>query len=114
MNQTKSPTYCYIRDTDRLPTIAQAIALEDREDFAGHVARVKLFMPEGSWTWYVLAYDPDTRMAYCLVDGDFAEYGDVSLDEIESLRGPVLRLPVERDLHFAPTNARQLKTHATF
>lgn len=100
------PAYHYIRESDQLPTIAQAIAAEDAPDFDGHIAKVKLFALASSWTWYVLAYDPETSMAYCLVDGDCLEYGDVNMRELASVRS--FGLPIERDLHFTPTNAHEI------
>ncbi len=65
------------------------------------VARVKLFTPDSSFTWYVTEYDPTTREAFGLVLGFEPELGRFSLDELESIRGP-LGLPVERDRWFTP------------
>ena len=108
----KRPAYQYIRQTDKLPTIAQAIAREEADDFAGHIAKVKLFNPTGSQTWYVLAYDPDTRDAYVLADlyGNIreAEYGDINMAELVDLRGR-FGLPIERDLHWTPKSSHEIK-----
>lgn len=91
----KRPAYAYIRQSDKLPTIAEAIAKDDRK------AKVKLFDPTGSWTWFIIAYDPDTRIAYGLVDGFEREFGDFSMAELCSIRGR-FGLPLERDLYFTP------------
>ncbi|KKK73646.1 hypothetical protein LCGC14_2891760 [marine sediment metagenome] len=48
----KRPAYRYIRESDKLPS------LEPEEE---PIARIKLFDPTGSWTWYIAAYDPETR-----------------------------------------------------
>lgn len=59
----KRPAYRYIRKSDKIPAIGTT---EDERD---PVARVKLFEPCGSWTWYIVEYDPETRNAFGLVDG---------------------------------------------
>ncbi len=88
------PAYHYIRTSDHLPTIAEA------RDETIPMARVKLFDPTGSWTWYVNSYDPETREAYGLVDGFEREYGYFSMAELVAIRGR-FGLPIERDLHWA-------------
>lgn len=91
----RKPAYAYIRESDKLPTIAEAI----EKDIT--FAKVKIFDPTGSWTWYVVAYDPDTRIAYGLVDGFEKEWGDFSFEELVAIRGR-FGLPLERDLHWTP------------
>jgi len=61
----------------------------------------KFFTPDSNWTWFVTEYDPIQRLCFGLVCGFENEFGYFSLDEIESVRGP-LGLSVERDLHFIP------------
>ena len=65
------------------------------------VARIKLFTPDSSWTWYVLEFDPDDRLCFGLVIGHERELGYFSIEELEQVRGG-LHLPVERDLYFEP------------
>src|SRR3972149_3650563 len=89
------PAYRYIRVSDRLPTI------EEARNEVVPMARIKLFDPTGSWTWYVNSYDPDSRQAYGLVDGFEREYGYFDMAELCALRGQ-FGLPVERDLHWTP------------
>lgn len=60
---------------------------------------VKFFTPDSNWTWYATEYDPIERVFFGLVDGLDMELGYFSLDELESLRGP-LGLPIERDIYF--------------
>lgn len=62
----------------------------------------KFFTPDANWTWWVLEYDKEDRILFCMVHGHENELGNVSLDELESVRGP-LGLKIERDLHFTPT-----------
>jgi hypothetical protein len=72
------------------------------------LARIKLFTPDSSWTWYVVEYDPDERLCFGLVIGHEREMGYFSLAELEEARGP-MRLRVERDLYFKPTPLLQCR-----
>jgi hypothetical protein len=72
------------------------------------VAVVKFFCPWGSWTWYATEYDPEERMFFGLVDGHECELGNFSLDELESVRGP-MGLKIERDLHWKPRPLKDCK-----
>lgn len=68
------------------------------------IVPVKLFMPDGPGTWYLIEFDPEERIAFCYADIGLpgcAELGYTSLDEIESIRG-VLGLPVEQDKFWKP------------
>jgi hypothetical protein len=89
------PAYTYITAADGLPSIQEA------GDDPGAIARVKLFDPSGSWTWYLAGYDPETRIAWGLVDGFEQEYGSIDMAELAAIRG-ALGLPVERDLFWQP------------
>jgi len=95
------PAYRYIRASDRLPTIDAA-----REE-SEPMARIKIFNPEGSWTWYVNSYDPDTRQAFGLVDGFEKEYGYFNMSELCAFRGD-MGLPLERDLYWTPCPLAEL------
>ena len=66
---------------------------------------VKLFTPDGNATWLLTELDPNgAYLAFGLCDLGLGEpeLGYVSLPELAAARGP-LGLPLERDLHFAPT-----------
>ena|SRR3990167_10010604 len=98
----KNPAYRYIRQTDNLPGV-----------LAGHkedppMARIKIFDPTGSWTWYIQSYDPETRIAFGLVDGFCVEYNSFSMKELCAVRGS-FGLPLERDIHFKPCDIRELE-----
>ena len=106
------PAYHYLRQSDKLPTKPDDIC------------RVKLFDPTGSWTWYISSYDPETRMAWGLVEvmkreyyhvympelleGLRHEYGDISMPELVEFRGR-FGLPIERDLHWSPCPLSELE-----
>jgi hypothetical protein len=99
----KRPAYRYIRATDKLPRIDEL-----GED---PIARVKLFDPTGSWTWYIAGYDPETRQTYGLVDGFEREIGMFSMAELVELRGR-FGLPIERDLYYEPKRLSELQKRA--
>lgn len=61
----------------------------------------------GGCDWWVIEYDEDDGLAFgyaCLGDPQSAEWGYVSLVELETLLVHDL-FPVERDLHWSPTRA---------
>ena len=62
---------------------------------------VKFF--SGSWTWYATEYDQDTKTFFGLVEGHDTELGYFSLEELESVKGP-LGLGIERDIHYGFNN----------
>jgi hypothetical protein len=59
----------------------------------------KFFTPFSNWTWYATEYDPQKRIFFGYVRGLENELGYFSLDELESVKGP-LGLGIERDLYF--------------
>jgi len=74
---------------------------------ADKIVQVKWFTPWSSWYWYVVEYDPAQRIAWGLVVGHENEWGYVSVDELEQLKGPG-GLKVEWDFHFEPSIVRDL------
>ena len=67
-----------------------------------HVPVVKLFNPCGAATWLLSELDPedkDTLFGLCDLGLGFPELGSVSLDELQSVKGP-LGIGIERDLFF--------------
>lgn len=85
----KGPAYRYLRVSDKLPVQSDSRA------------RVKLFDPTGSWTWFISSFDPETGIAYGRVHGFEDEYGDIYIPELVEYRGR-FGLPIERDLHWTP------------
>ena len=81
-------------------------ALYATQNEADPIARVKFFTPDSSWTWYVTEFDPADRLCFGLVHGHEREFGYFSLDELETVKGP-LGLPIERDLYWQPTPVSQ-------
>jgi hypothetical protein len=65
---------------------------------------VKLFTPDAQATWLLTELfpdDPDIAFGLCDLGMGFPELGNVSLKELESVKGH-LGLKVERDLWFKP------------
>lgn len=61
--------------------------------------KAKYFAPFNGWTWYATEYDPKQRIFFGYVRGLENELGYFSLDELQSVKGP-LGLGIERDLYF--------------
>jgi hypothetical protein len=93
----RTPAYAWIRAADKLPPTGSDAT----------VAKVKLFDPTGSWTWYIAEFDPDTGEAFGLVDGFAKELGYFNLNELAAIKGR-FGLPIERDLYFTPTKLEDL------
>jgi hypothetical protein len=99
-DERKSPAYILIPDGVSIPSLGAT-----SED-PNPAAVLKWFTPDANWTWYVVEFDPDTRICYGLVRGFEREFSSFSLTEIEQIRG-ALRLPVERDIYWEPRPVRE-------
>ncbi|NPV92440.1 MAG: DUF2958 domain-containing protein [Firmicutes bacterium] len=86
-------------------TLPPLYATEKEKD---PIVQVKFFTPDSNWTWYATEYDPTDRLFFGLVKGFETELGYFSLDEMESVRGP-LGLPIERDLYWRPVPLSMVK-----
>jgi len=60
------------------------------------------FFGGSACTWLLTEYDPETNLYFGLCDLGFGspEIGYVSKDELEALRFPPFRLPIEIDRYF--------------
>ena len=65
-------------------------------------AFAKFFHPCAHATWFVTEYDPESRtfFGWAELHPGCGELGYVSLEELESVKGP-LGLGIERDIHFS-------------
>ena len=90
---------------------AQRAALDQKTGAIDFEPVVKIFIPDGNATWLLTELDPNGHLAFgfCDLGQGEPELGYVSLHELAAARGP-LGLPLERDLHFAPT--RTLSAYA--
>ena len=65
------------------------------------VVVAKFFNPCGSGTWYATDYDTERKVCFGYVtELGFDEFGEFSIEELESVKCPPLILPIERDLYF--------------
>jgi hypothetical protein len=72
---------------------------------ADKVSVVRLYTPDSSWIWHVVEFDGKDTL-YGFVIGLEAEWGYISLSELQSVRGP-LGLRIERDLYWRPKTMRE-------
>lgn len=84
--------------------------LRGDQDIKDPIVVTKFFTPWTYWTWYAIAFDPESRNFFGLVEGHERELGYFNLDELESLRGPG-GLKIERDLWWEPTPLSKIKSH---
>jgi len=78
----------------------EEIKLDDK------IVRAKFFSTVSNWTWYVIEYDGND-ICWGLVDGFEKEFGYFSIRELEAVE--VYGVGIERDLHFTPTELRNLR-----
>jgi hypothetical protein len=83
---------------------AQRDAIDRQDQVLDFEPVVKLFTADGNATWLLTELNPDIDLAFGLCDLGLGqpELGYVSFRELAAARGP-LGLPLECDLHFAPT-----------
>ena len=56
----------------------------------------KFFNPCGRGTWHATEYYPEQKICFGYVTGlGFDEWGDFSIEELESVKCPPLNLPLE-------------------
>lgn len=68
---------------------------------------LKFFYPNLPWTWYLCGYDPDTELAWGLIDVWETKIGGFSLHDLRQTKSR-FRLSIERDHHFKPLPLSQL------
>jgi len=80
----------------RLPRLYSQEAAEEPIVYA------KFFLPGTVWTWYVTESEEQEGdfLFFGFVVGLESEFGYFLLSELESVRSPLLGLPVEHDLSF--------------
>ena len=83
--------------------------LYETEEQLDPLCYVKLFTPDSSWTWFIIEFSKaDRSTCYGYVQGLESELGYFTLEELESVHGP-LGLKIERDLSFNPTQFSSIK-----
>lgn len=76
--------------------------LYSQEAEADPMVYAKFFLPGTGWTWYVTEGQEQEGdfLFFGFVVGLESEFGYFVLSELESVRSPLVGLPVERDLSF--------------
>src|SRR5690349_11469275 len=76
--------------------------LYSQEAEADPTVYAKFFLPGTGWTWYVTECQEQDRdfLFFGFVVVLESEFGYFLLSELESVRSPLVGLPVERDLAF--------------
>ena len=67
----------------------------------------KFFTPDSNWQWYAYEFDESERMFFGYIDGLEKEIGYFSLDELETVKGP-MGLPIQRDLFWQPKKMSEI------
>ena len=94
-----------------IPTalLAEIPDLYETENMLDPICQIKLFTPDSCFSWYIIEFSKaNTDTCYGYVKGLESELGYFSLEELESIHGP-LGLKVERDLSFNPTPFATIK-----
>ena len=85
------------------PLLSDIPDLYETEDQRDPLCYIKFFTPDSNWTWYIIEISKsDMNTCYGYVVGFERELGYFTLEELESVHGP-LGLAIERDLSFIPT-----------
>lgn len=83
--------------------------LYETEGELNPICQVKLFTPDSTFTWYIIEFSKaDVTTCYGYVQGLESELGYFTLEELESVHGP-LGLAIERDMWFKPTSFSDIK-----
>ena len=83
--------------------------LYETESTLDPICHVKLFTPDSNWAWFIIEFSKeDASTCFGYVQGMESELGYFSLEELESIHGP-LGLAIERDLHFKPIPFSEVK-----
>ena len=96
--------------TEEFIETMKAYPLHSQEQAKAPFVPTKFFNPVGSQSWFILEYDPETKVAFSYVTGMYGdEFGYTSIEELESISLP-LGLTIERDLYFKPCKLSECTT----
>ena len=83
-----------------------ALYADEKTPLDEKICYVRFFHPFSSWKWFATEYDPKEKMFFGWVDGAFPEWGNFSLEEMQSVT--VMGLGIERDMHFTPKPMKEI------
>ena len=85
--------------------------LYDAEDVEAMDKIIFMHLFIGGCDWYIAEYDPNERLffGFAILNGglDNAEWGYISLDELRQIK--IGWLEIDRDLHWKPRRAEEVK-----
>ena len=85
--------------------------LYDAEDVEAMDKIIFMHLFIGGCDWYLAEYDPNERLffGFAILNGDLdnAEWGYISLDELRQIK--IGWLEIDRDLHWKPRRAEEVK-----
>ena len=84
--------------------VMQVPMTNDQNDATNRLARVKMFDPTGSWSWFIIDWD-GSDICFGLVEGCVAELGYFSLVELANTKG-AMGLGIEIDVNFCVWEVR--------
>lgn len=83
--------------------------LYETEGILNPICHVKLFTPDSNFTWFIIEFSKaDAKTCYGYVQGLDSELGYFTLEELESIHGPI-GLTIERDMLFEATSFTKIK-----
>ena len=90
-------------------SIPPLYANDEADDPEAVVAKVKLFSPYASWSWYITEWDAATGLCFGLVEGFKTELGYFHLDELAEITVFGSVPAVERDLYWEPKTLGEIR-----
>ena len=98
--------------TKAIEALAPALYANDGQQGKDQIVVAKFFDPTGRFTFYMLEYDPQQRMAFgwCVspLGPDCDEFGYMTIDEMEEIKGR-FGLGIERDQSFTPKALKEIR-----
>ena len=66
------------------------------------------FTPMGNMDWYATEYNPEEKLFFGWVNGEFPELGYFSLSEFEEVNAHSYVPKIERDMHWTPVSLKEV------
>ena len=94
---------------DKPEVLAQMPALysTEKEEEEEHLFRMRFYHPLAQWSWYAVEYDPEDKVFFGWMDGEFQEWGYFHLLEMAFL--DVRGVRMMWDVDFMPVRFGELK-----
>jgi hypothetical protein len=81
----------------------------EKTEFAEKTVHAQFFDPYTKWAWYVCEYDPGSSLFFGYVAGLAGEWGDFTLDDLQSpTQSDDITPRIEWDMSFSPSLFKDL------